>query len=844
MPVSTTVASIFLVLWSRVEFQVVNYMPWMVLSRLGSPEENLRRKDVSHTLLLDYACMWFPQRIYTSFKNRHYQVTAATLVTLFLRIEIWLATGVFERSIIDGGQTILSLQPGKTHTTAAIYGLCTLLTIPIISLAPNGDGIAPRDPTSMGGLAAILRNSHGLLHDLCGTGAKDISLVGDRLRGSWSSSVLLRPGQDPEFVYQIKGLDSKKHSLAINMGFSDINITEIYHPWTIKPVAQYISIFICAVFILAIWLVYGTRGSHNRFSPPENETFLWTALVTIFFVSLSTYVSWLDYDLRRLTPLIRLATSKQSLYTETLGLAYTNELGLQTAFRCMWYSDWKVFFSKLIILWTWLMPIFTAGLFAMQRYERDGPATLQPQSYFDIQAGQSGVLLGSNTQLAEQILLDSPPTYPKSTYEDLAFPVLSLKADKASWMTSAMAFSATVGATKASLGCQTEVLSNGDGNSLTCISLESKSIKTCNKGQAVTGFVAESCQGLSFNASLNYIWGDCSDSGSITVLSCNETVVSVDAYVSYNSGYLDIDPNNPPIVVNGDQQKRITGDLSLDGVYDILSGVPAGTDNASSLDPFFTTLVQSPGGIPMDRLLSAERTNSVMQAIYTQHGIIRAQALNTATIRKTVSSTSPPAPISASFAYYHLELLQAQPQTVALTILLALTIIFSALLAIYRHRETNLPKNPSSIAAQASMLADSTIWWHLPRDVQYLTNTQLARRLRKKTFRLGPIEGTGMRRNGRNFTVGILQDVNKARRPVEVEDVMMMMGGANNNDDLDTASGDEEEEEYEEYDFETLEEDRMELEGDTGFDDHRARESSDEERIVEKLIQGTSFVHL
>ena len=811
------VISILHILWSRVESQAVDYTPWIVLGAEGASLRDVRRKDLYRTLLLDYPDMWFHRRIFLAIANRHFLVVLSGVISLLLKVLILLSTGLFRVHIASKGVAMLAARPGSMHATAVFFALCLVLTLWMVWIAPPNNGIVPRDPTTLGGTAALLANSHGLLDRLAGSGNKVAAMSVNRISGAWRGSVLQQAGRVPELVYQLNGLDSK-HARILRDSQSLEEPNGSYHPWTIRATASVITIVVSALLVAGLWIIHEVRGPENRFAIDENSYFLWTSLVTFFFVALSSYLGHLDWDARRLAPFIKLITQEESSYRESVGLAYTDEFGLWTLLKSMRYGDWMCFVAKWAAILGWLLPIFSAALFSASKYDQDTSIQLQQTTYFEY----SGVVTPpqSNLSLVQDILIDPVPTYPQWTYDNLALPSIEMKSNEEHWETSAMSFSSTLKGVKATLECQTSAFSDGNGLDLKC-EFGSKSVSYCQGGDQYAGFVASSCTTFKPAADMSFFWGSCSESGTINVLMCNETLVELDVLVPFTGKDLAIDPKGNP-QPDEDTTAPVDGKLTMDDVYSLLNDTVPGAEATAGLDNFFTTLVRSRLNIPVDRLGSKERINSVMEGIQEQHSIIRAQVLTSPSIRTPYSSASPdvttPAPFSASLTYATLHLAQTDPQTYALTVILCLIIILSVVALLIRPRTAILSKSPSNIAARGSFVADSTLWWHLPRGAEWLSDERLSHRLRKKTFRLGMTDGTGIRRSAKNYTLAIVQDSGRVIRDE-------LRAGTYSPDFLESYEEEEENVEHEK-EWRTP---RMELEGDFIFEDDETPEILDED---------------
>ncbi|KFA65635.1 hypothetical protein S40285_05344 [Stachybotrys chlorohalonatus IBT 40285] len=760
------ITSVLAALWSRVEFQSSNYTPWIVLdldnTRRTQTQDSMSRQS-SRTIMLDYPSMGYPRALITAIANQHYLVIASILTSILLRAQIFLSTGLFR---IDGGANsasyFLTVQSHNLYAMLAIFSLAAILTAPMVFYAPPSSGIAPRDPTAIAGTTALLANSAQALAKLSGTGNLGMEEISGKLRGPWCTTLLHHPNAVPSYEFRLELFESEMNHVEKRSDGPE-QLTNPYRPWTMRAYTAIATTAFLLILIIGIWLTLTIKkGAGNRFDAPDDMYFLWTSLVTLIFVATAALIACIDFDSRRLTPTLKLL-SRDCSFDESLDLAYINEFGIQTMFKAMQFGDWGVFLTTCIAFLAWLLPICSAGLFVASQVEDITTAELQPQTFF--QSNVESLELGPNSSLVQDVLIDRTPSFPAWTYEDLAFPILQLQADEDDWAASDRRISAIVPATRAVLECQTVDFVGESARDMQCQPLDSDDEVGICADHPIIGLAALSCEGLPTEATFNYVWGSCDDEF-LAVLMCNERVDVMDVQATFEGDDLAISTQSFPIRDEGSSQAaNIT--LPVAGVYELLEDVESEDDGMEGLDSFFTTLVMSRLDVSLTRLGSSQRSNAVTEAIRQQHSIIRAQALNQGSIRTPIQADigSPSAAIEGSLTVHTRSIVQGEAQTFALTVLLALIIALMGIWIAIRPKGV-LSKNPSSIAARASLLSDSTIWWHIPQGSEWLPDAKLAYRLRKKSFRLGWFI-TGLNDNGtpeRSYGISIVQDHGRVMR--------------------------------------------------------------------------------
>ncbi|KAI0449046.1 hypothetical protein F5B21DRAFT_518483 [Xylaria acuta] len=226
-----------------------------------------------------------------------------------------------------------------------------------------------------------------------------------------------------------------------------------------------------------------------------------------------------------------------------------------------------------------------------------------------------------------------------------------------------------------------------------------------------------------------YAWGRVAvdTNGESTVdafaLGCNETVEVVDTEVHFNSTALTIDSSQPP-VPDEDSARLVDFRLGIphDPCYNGVVG-PASTDSAQVSDPFFALLISSPWAIPAPDLTNATTVDKVVEAIRTQHGLVRANQLDTVYRVPVNDSTPDVAPIDIpvwpkAFVYSaNATILPGRPRVVQdlqstrmLQTLLAVTLVLSLIAWCLTPRTDIIVGSPTSIARMLALAAGGNLF--------------------------------------------------------------------------------------------------------------------------------------
>jgi hypothetical protein len=760
------VVSIMAMLWARVEAQALLYTPWIVLDGKPTTVEETRRKQGHRTVLLDYPSLGSFQALTTAFQNRHHLVVASIAIKFLLRAQIVLSTAVFHAEIHVDGSSLLRARLGILHAMAGTFLIISGALLPMLYHAPSARGIAPRDPTSPAGTATLLTSSHQFLTRLSGTGHADMETVAARLASSWYTTELTQPGRRPEEMFQLRQHGGGSGPLCMNPPNVSPEAIATYQPWTQSTRTKIVGIAVSVMLIAGICVLFGLKGDGDGLEVDDGIFIVWTCVPAIIFAVVAVFWTRIDIDNRRLAPFLKLTTVKHR-FQESLGLSYMNEFGLHTAGKAMKNQDWAVFLAKCTAMLGWLMPIFTAGLFAVSQVAQTANLELRPETKFASTSKSLSAAIDSD--IIDQVLIQETPKYPRWTWEDVALPEVSLVDHPSEWPLPNTELVAKISGLKSKLKCETVSLEGGEGADWQCVPFGgSKKKSICGADQSRTALVASSCPQLSSSYSINYVWGSCANDGFISVMMCNESLVEVDVQTTFRTEDLDINTNEIPIT-NASSEQPSDVKANTASVYAALDGIGANDKRFNGLDGFFRTLVLSRLSTTLERIVMPERQNSVSQAIRQMHGILAAQAINSELIRRPlakklrVRDNSQPI-IPAHVDYVIPRLTQGSMQTFVLIGLLAFTLLFG-LLSLRTASRGTLPKSPGSIAAQASLLADSSLWWRLPDGAEWMEDDDLARCLRRKTFHLGWSRGpTG----NQNYGIYIVQDEGKAARPTGV----------------------------------------------------------------------------
>lgn len=706
------------------------------------------------------------------------------------------------------------------HGMAGGFALMAVMAAWMVFQAPPSKGFLPRDPDTVSGCAVLLSRSSNVLDILHGTGHKPLKDITKQISGTYRT--VIRPSPDnrlsPWFFLR---KDGPEPSGIPETGGGQGAQASGFRPWSPlglrRPVRCVGLVAMFAIGATALGLLYRSNRDRGFFNTGDdsNIQYLWTVLPTLVMEALTVYVKSSDFSIRALAPFTALQ-SRGDTFERALAVSYTNELGPATIYKAARQGNWTVVLSKIMAILCTLLPIVSNALFSVENLEVEVGVQIQQQTWFG--SGDYETVSWEAPAFVADMLLrpDVNSTFPPWSYEDWAFhahqPVGDDVRSAEGMNTSVRArlaavtvdltceLSVTPGPIEATNGIQLEV----GGRNMSCFDGFS-----CRKHRYFGGSIGGSDQfpvcatttGLiSGLPPTNYVWGRCAGDAVdfIARLVCNETAVEQDFDATLSGTDLGLDTTlQPPIPL-----ANTTRPYSFRGtINDLYTGLFPGDFNVvespagAYLDRFFRSLVTRRSAMPLSHLGSPSNSEAVLAAIKKQHGIIRAQTLNydgrskmavTRALRLAFANdtgagsnhtraqyppftASQPAPQAATLRYSPNRLMQSATATYVILAVLALVIVLDAA-SIVTTKEVRMPKSPGGIAAIASLLADSTIFKHLPPEgVEWMGDGELAGHFRGRgvTFKMDWFGG----RNGRRYyTIGVVEDEQLALGDVEIRD--------------------------------------------------------------------------
>ena len=702
------------------------------------------------------------------------------------------------------------------HGMAGGFALMALMTLWMVYYAPPRSGFVPRDPDTISGCAVLLSKSSELLTTLHGTGHETLKDATQQISGTYRTVIQSSPDNalSPSFHLRRDGPEAPVSPRPQSSQGTQQN-GELFRPWSPRglrtPVRWAGLAAMIGIGATAVGLLVRSNRDNGFFDTGDdpNIQYLWTILPTLVMEALTIYVKGSDFSIRVLAPFTALQ-SRRDTFERALSMSYTNELGPATIYRAVRQGSWAVVVSKTMAITCTLLPIITNALFSVENLQVEVRVQLQQQTWFG-SGDYKTASWQAPSQVADMLLRDDVnSTFPPWSYDEWAFHVQKPVGDTVqSADATDLSLRARLAAVSVDLDCELTVkpgpvpARNGvpveiQGRNVTCFGGFD-----CRKhsyfGGSMGGHYLSAACGVDLPPT-NYVWGRCDENGGdaldfIALLVCNETAVEQYFDATLSGPDLKLDTSlEPPVPLPGTARP-----YAFHGrINDIYTGLFPGDENFDQsaipgpyLDRFFRSLVTRKPALPLSHLdsPSAVNTDNVAAAIKKQHGIIRAQTLNydgrsqmaatralrlpfstdenNATAQYPPFTESQPPAQPATLRHSPSRLVQSPTATYIILGVLSLVFILN-LVSILITNKVQMPKSPGGVAAMASLLADSTIFKHLPaQGVEWMRDEELAEHFRGRgvTFRMGWFGAGG----SRYYTIGVVEDELLALDHVEVQ---------------------------------------------------------------------------
>ena len=697
------------------------------------------------------------------------------------------------RSLMQQSSTpIMAITAGESERLVVSFAVtqfivihlavAAFLTVAAILMVPK-KGFLPRNPSTIIDTAALIANNRGLLQTLRGTGGGDEAVLKERLASSdFYTGIEAYERADSSGSGYFKIFGSQK---AQDAHPSYVEQTEVLpYPLLLHPINRMAALVVLVVLVIVMEFTLQMSNKNGGFedvNDEEHRHVLWTVLPASILCLVAFYFISSAFVIRLLSPYFALING--ATFGQTISLNLVDKSPPAVFYEALKSRNLTVGGATAAAFVSSLFAMFASTLFTVATVPTTARCQLLTRDFFSESNGvpdpgfcstcQNGTVLAS-------LVLNGNVSYPGFTFEDIAFPTVSL-ADVPEDMRDLpddIVVSATIPGVRPSLECrsfqQSQLLVDlalstlgGTGNPMTVTlpaeaggNAEDNAV-AINTGHTLSDLNNPSKLDLDPNAFFGtgvyrplvfdnstasrwiWVWGQLQNAGTpqatvktLSALTCNETMYRLNVAVRFIGGALDVDDASPPVP---DESTATKVPIAVDDNLQYDNLVTLQTPHL--LDPFFMSLVASRFAIPIASLGdSSLAASSIADAITFQHRVIRTQIVNTWNRRPTTTDPTLTRPLDTSGlpmgnattlsfpgrliatslgSGAARRVVQDTISTRILQALFASVLLFSAASWLALPKTNILPRPPTSIASAASLLADGNIFGMLGRGAEW-----------------------------------------------------------------------------------------------------------------------------
>ncbi|KAE8337371.1 hypothetical protein BDV24DRAFT_154440 [Aspergillus arachidicola] len=744
----TAILTVVAAFWSRVEFQVKQHAPWQ--SMQGKPEV------AEKSILLDYITPLHPFTVIKAFKNRHFAVAAGATSSMLLTLLIIFSTGLFSLQEVEYMNNGLVRQRSSTTTGSAVIhenrvimaqlplramevclALLLVFTLVITFLAlPTATTTTPWNPNSVSAIAAIVFNSKSLRQSLSGTSASPLHILQSRLKTSRYCSRTSPDG------FSIETVDNEQSDIIATDKESSLSPSADSKPFPSLVTRVAIFAVVVAMIVILEVLLHNSETHDGLADVTSNEYmhYLWTLLPSLLMEIMGLSFGSMSFNSRILAPYARLKRPSGAVFQECMTVNFLDSLSVITVVNSIRTKHFAVLAATLAAFITSFLSIVTSGLFSAVNVSQYISTNLTREDTFQRfaiwNASVNPDLGASDAITAQYIIQGNRTSFPRWTYETLVFPKLSINDSLKTNLPENSFVDLWVPALRSAPSClvqqgsevnytlkpatDEQKATNSKVSQVLYINPPRMGCAPWNNGQGwledstdllqleTEGYFGLAILSPCYNANssganipVSYFWGEVGNGSvaNVVAMTCAPVAETVNTWTRFLLPDFDISGDHPPVPDESSASP-------VENQYIPYSPWSGTSSTAADLDSFFQALVSGRWAIPRDYLGDVDKVENVVKAIKFQDGIMRAQEFNGMT-RLSNASLGISYPGNITLTNSRLRLIQDPTSTRILDALLASILILGILGSVLMNTDHILPKSPSSIAAVASLLADS-----------------------------------------------------------------------------------------------------------------------------------------
>jgi hypothetical protein len=661
----------------------------------------------------------------------------------------------------------LLVHPWVAQGMVALVVACALLTVLMLFIMPSL-GFLSHNPNTLLDLILLFRHSRALLAQLRSGGASnDEHFVRFLGLSAFRSGLFSDPIPSQVQFCIVDTEDSQNEKIG---RISQIS-SKPYHPVILHPASRLVLCLSLVGLILALELLLRKSNFEDGLGDIEGDTYIhytWTVIPALVFGALAMAFSSVDFQIRSLAPYMALTQYvKRDVFVQLdlLDMTIPEVICKEIKLRKTW-----ALVTTTAFLIASLFTTFSTSLFQELSLPIITPIVLQANQSFSLTPFAT-----DNSGEISSLLLESNYSFPRFTYNNLAFPELvpmTGLSTNTTFNASTVFISTVIPAVRGSLDCRSydsvQIHTSLTPNQTSVDGLQNP-LKVLIDGEncaspfqeynyAMSTYPNATYFGLSPDAGswvsmgscsdLLYTWGGIDYSSSpvvqhIAAVGCNMTLQGIDVNTTFIGTDLDLDPQNSPRPLESTVRNTTIVNIRLShkntayvGIYNNVAKVDV---SPQLLNPFFAMLVTSPWAIPISALGDPSANANVTAAIKFQHGIILAQVLAALLVPANETNATLAGPIGhgdndAQLTYNatvtatasRRRVVQDAASTHILAAMLTTTLVLFVIGWMTSPRTDVLPRSPTSIVSAMALVAGGNILDRLPGDTPLRSPEEIA----------------------------------------------------------------------------------------------------------------------
>ncbi|KAJ6141526.1 hypothetical protein N7470_009916 [Penicillium chermesinum] len=653
---------------------------------------------------------------------------------------------LFQPKLSNTTGNVISTEDRLLVTDLSLYAMITCLILLILlvvamTLLKAHQAMAPWNPNTMMAVASILANNPALQEAIQGTGLISEKALHNHLSGQRYTIQITKDGLHVVIAGASMGeTKSPREALA-----------------TWKPFPS--RFFRAGFFVILVGIIAALEGvlrisqTRNGLGTVSDSAFIhysWTLLPAFIMVLISLCFGSIDFNVRSLAPYSKLKEKSGVDWQYLKTTNYMDSLGVVNILNALQRREFAVLITSFATIIGSVLTIVSSGLYSAMDTSAvssvnftQGSMPMNPLTFShklsvmnqanlttSIQNTKYGV---TGAQTASEILQNNL-SFPQWTWNELAFPNMTLQLPVTEENTTGLYADILLPASRLHIPiCRAYPVGEYHGSTMFSRRINQVGANpdqgsghehSCGGKYLPVGYFGSTLQSICYlngsslqatyerNSAYNfnknqvtYIWGKTTANKleNLVELACMDSPETVQTKVRLKLPELTIDETRPPATIESTATKADNVLLPLNDAWYYLQSYD---ESATGLGSFFQALVAGKYAIPREYLRDIDRTDTVVEAIKYQHRIIRAQQLGL-DAQEAADDILKSKPLLGNLTNpSDRRLFQDAASTETLEALLAIMLVLGIVSSILLNTDGVLPKNPNSIAAIASLLAD------------------------------------------------------------------------------------------------------------------------------------------